>query len=91
MKSNFINTKNSSTLPSSPPKFKFKKFHSKLIKKHSETMKTLQKYYETTKPELEYYFKFSSRLRRRNSIEGSSPIKQKKTKKIKQNKNFNRK
>ena len=82
MKSNFINTKNPSTLPSSPPKFKFKKFHSKLIKKHSETMKTLQKYYETTKPELEYYYKFSSRLRRRNSIEGSSPIKQKKQKKL---------
>ena len=83
MKGNFINGKNSSNISSSsPPKFRFKKFQSKLSKNQNETMKFLKKYYQTIKPELEYYYKFSSRLRRRNSIEGSSPIKPKKQKKL---------
>ena len=83
MKGNFINSKNSSNISSSsPPKFRFKKFQSKLSKNQNETMKFLKKYYQTIKPELEYYYKFSSRLRRRNSIEGSSPIKPKKQKKL---------
>ena len=83
MKDNFINIKNSQKIFKSTPKnFVYKKYHTKLLKKHSDTMKSLQKYYETSKSELDYYYKYSSRLRRRHSIEGSSPIKSKKPPKV---------
>ena len=34
-------------------------------------MKIIKKYYESSKPDIDYYYKFSARLRRRHSIEGS--------------------
>ena len=63
-------------------KFNFKKFRSKLGKKHSETMNILKRYYQTSKSEIDYYYRFSSRLRRRNSIEGSTPKTPRKNKKM---------
>ena len=52
-------------------KKRFKKFHQNLFKKQTETIKSLRKYYQTAKSDLDSYYKFSSHLRRRNSIESA--------------------
>ena len=51
-------------------KFRFQKFKSKYYQKHNEIFNYLIKYYQTSKSEIDYYHKFSPRLRRRHSIEG---------------------
>ena len=58
----------------------FKKFKLNLFKKHTETIKFLQKYYQSAKSDLDCYYRFSSHLRRRHSIESSSIRKKKFTK-----------
>ena len=68
MNLNFNNKKNPSEKAT---KFKFKKLQTRVYKKHPVIMKIIKKYYELSKPDIDYYYKFSARLRRRHSIEGS--------------------
>ena len=67
-------------------KKRFKKFHQNLFKKQTETIKSLRKYYQTAKSDLDSYYKFSSHLRRRNSIESAKINKKKFNKKLNRSK-----
>ena len=71
MKKNFINRKDSNKNLLSSPTRRFKQLYSKIYKKHGDILHLVKEYFQTTKSEIDFYFKYSPRLRRRHSIEGS--------------------
>lgn len=61
-------------------------FSTKIFKRYIEQFNSLRRYFQITKSELDFYYKFSPRLRRRHSIEGTKKYIKPKIPKIKREK-----
>ena len=48
-----------------------RRLSTKIFKRHVDSFNSLKRYFQSTKSEIDFYYKFSPSLRRRNSIEGS--------------------
>ena len=60
-----------------------RRLSTKIFKRYIEQFNSLRRYFQFTKSELDFYYKFSPRLRRRHSIEGSKKYIKPKIPKIK--------
>ena len=70
MKKNFNNSKESSNNNIfSSNRYRFKKLTSQIFRRQIEVFKSIDKYFQTSKIDIDFYYKLSPRVRRRNSIE----------------------
>ena len=74
MESNFIINKEPIKKNLSSTKsnvYSMRRLSTKIIKRYVDSFNSLKRYFQSTKSEIDFYYKFSPSLRRRNSIEGS--------------------